>query len=83
MTLRLHPDVVATATESGMVLLDQQAGRYFELNPTGATIVQALAEGTDPVRELVERSAVSEQRAARDVTAFLEALTSRGLAVAR
>ncbi|MEV0680235.1 hypothetical protein AB0I60_27340 [Actinosynnema sp. NPDC050436] len=32
MIPRLHPKVVTTATDTGMVLLDQEAGRYFELN---------------------------------------------------
>ena len=81
MTLRLHPKVVATATDKGMVLLDQSAGRYFELNPTGATVVQALTDGSDPVREVTRRSAVTQEQAARDVGAFLETLRSRGLAV--
>ncbi|WP_103351403.1 lasso peptide biosynthesis PqqD family chaperone [Amycolatopsis sp. CA-128772] len=83
MTVRMHPSVVVTATENGMVLLDQRAGWYFELNPAGASIVHALTEGADPVREVVGQSAVPAQQAAGDVKAFLEALLGRGLAVPR
>lgn len=83
MTPRLHPDVLATTTDTGMVLLDQHAGRYYELNPTGAAVVESLLAGTDPVRDLVRRTSVPEQQAARDVDAFLRVLRDHGLAVTR
>ncbi|MDA3647971.1 lasso peptide biosynthesis PqqD family chaperone [Saccharopolyspora indica] len=83
MTPQLHPSVVATTTDSGMVLLHQDSGRYYELNPTGATIVQSLADGTDPVQELMRRTSVSQDRAAQDVSTFLQSLHSRGLVVQR
>ncbi|MCH6161042.1 lasso peptide biosynthesis PqqD family chaperone [Streptomyces marispadix] len=81
MTLRLHPKVAATTTDSGMVLLDQNAGRYFELNATGATVVRALTDGADPVQQLMQRASVPKDQAAQDVAEFLETLRSRGLAV--
>lgn len=82
MTPRLHPTVVATATDNGMVLLDQTTGRYYELNTTGATIIHSLTEGTDPVQDLVAQTSVSQEQAIRDAAAFLGELRSRGLTVA-
>ncbi|MFI9452453.1 lasso peptide biosynthesis PqqD family chaperone [Amycolatopsis sp. NPDC052450] len=84
MTLHLHPRVAVTTTDTGMVLLDQNSGRYWELNPTAATVIQVMMDGGVPeqaVQNLVRRTSVTAERASRDVTTFLDTLRSRGLAV--
>lgn len=71
---RLHTDVSACATDDGMVLLDERGGRYWQLNGTGALVVQALLDGATP-EQIAERLAatrpVSGERAASDVTALV------------
>ncbi len=48
MTLALKPDVTATDTEDGLVLLDQRSGRYWQLNRSGATTLRLLLDGHTP-----------------------------------
>ncbi len=79
---RLRADVTACPTEDGMVLLDERTGRYWQLNTTGATVLQALLNGATPEHvtdRLAAARPVSRQRAAADVTALLEALTRASL----
>ncbi|MCH6159223.1 lasso peptide biosynthesis PqqD family chaperone [Streptomyces marispadix] len=80
----LHPDVACTATEDGMILLDERDGRYWQLNATGAAVVEALVDGATP-RQIADRLAatrpVDRQRACDDVTALLTQLTRAGLVV--
>ncbi len=52
MTLTLKPDVTATDTEDGLVLLDQRSGRYWQLNRSGATTLRLLLDGHTPRRPL-------------------------------
>jgi hypothetical protein len=82
MTLHLHPDVSAADTDDGAVLLDERAGRYWQLNPTGALVLRLLLDGAAPhqvAQTLADRHRVSTQQTAADVTAFLERLRSAGL----
>ncbi|MEV5627698.1 PqqD family peptide modification chaperone [Streptomyces sp. NPDC052507] len=61
-TLALAPTVHATATETGMVLLDEQSGRYWQLNPSGAFILRALLDGAPTQRGRRPRQPVSRAR---------------------
>ncbi|MFI6530622.1 lasso peptide biosynthesis PqqD family chaperone [Streptomyces uncialis] len=78
MTLSLAPAVHATATDTGMVLLDENSGRYWQLNPTGALILHALLDGhsaDDAARQLLARHPqLDPAQAGRDVTALIENL---------
>ncbi|WP_326686305.1 MULTISPECIES: lasso peptide biosynthesis PqqD family chaperone [unclassified Streptomyces] len=77
MTYALPPDVIATRTEDGMVLLQETTGRYWMLNGTGAAVVQLLTEGkTVPaiVAELGTHFGQDPERVAADVRALLEQL---------
>ncbi|GAA4625487.1 hypothetical protein GCM10023196_029840 [Actinoallomurus vinaceus] len=77
MTLRLRRDVSTADTGTGLVLLDQAAGRYWQLNPTGALVLRMLLDGvTEPevARTLAERHAIEVERAGTDVTALVESL---------
>lgn len=71
---RLRADVSVCATDDGMVLLDERAGRYWQLNGTGALVVQALLDGATP-EQVAERLAatrpVTRERADADVTALV------------
>ncbi|WP_413757338.1 lasso peptide biosynthesis PqqD family chaperone [Streptomyces sp. MMBL 11-3] len=83
MTL-LRPDVVCCPTQDGMVLLDERDGRYWQLNGTGAVVVQALLGGAAPDQvadRLAATRPVDRERAAADVAALLEGLTRAGLVV--
>ncbi|MGH2770425.1 MAG: lasso peptide biosynthesis PqqD family chaperone [Actinomycetota bacterium] len=82
MSLSLCVDVSTVETDEGMVLLDERAGRYWQLNPTGALILRTLLEGSTPqdvVKTLTERHAVSAERVAADVAVLVESLQTAGL----
>ncbi len=79
---RLHADVTACPTEDGMVLLDERRGRYWQLNGTGALVVQALLDGATPQQvadQLARTRPVSPQRAAADVAALVDQLSQAKL----
>lgn len=64
------------------MLLDERAGRYWPLNPTGALVLRLLLDGVTPdqvAQTLADRHPVSTERAAADVTALLECLRTAGL----
>ncbi|MFI6585584.1 lasso peptide biosynthesis PqqD family chaperone [Embleya sp. NPDC050493] len=48
MTFSLAPHVSTTETETGMVLLDERSGRYWQMNETGALVLRNLLEGGTP-----------------------------------
>lgn len=79
---RLRADVSACATDDGMVLLDERAGRYWQLNGTGALAVQALLDGATP-EQIAERLAatrpVTRERAIADVSALVGQLVRERL----
>ena len=82
MTVQLRADVSTADTEDGLVLLDERAGRYWQLNPTGALVLRLLLDGVTPsqvAQTLADRHAVSTERAAADVASLLEHLHTAGL----
>ncbi|MFF7729271.1 lasso peptide biosynthesis PqqD family chaperone [Streptomyces sp. NPDC008001] len=85
MTLALRPDVSATDTDYGMVLLDEATGRYWQLNITAALILHALLDGATPQQtadRLGERfPGLGAERRSADVTAFVRALNEARLVV--
>ncbi|MFJ7418791.1 lasso peptide biosynthesis PqqD family chaperone [Streptomyces uncialis] len=85
MSLTLRTDVTATDTDGGMVLLDQRGGRYWQLNPAGATVLRLLLDGRSP-QEVAERlardSSVAAERALSDVRTLVDALSEARLVVA-
>jgi Coenzyme PQQ synthesis protein D (PqqD) len=84
MPIRLSPDVVFRDLEGEAVILDLASGRYFGLNAVGTRIWTLLEEGT-PIERIVDAIAseydAEVQQIARDVTALIEQLSSRGLIV--
>ncbi|GGS15120.1 MULTISPECIES: lasso peptide biosynthesis PqqD family chaperone [Streptomyces] len=79
---RLRDDVTACATDDGMVLLDERAGRYWQLNGTGTFVMKELLEGATP-GQIAERLAatrpVTPERATADVTALVAHLVQEKL----
>ncbi|GGO87593.1 lasso peptide biosynthesis PqqD family chaperone [Wenjunlia tyrosinilytica] len=84
MTLALTPDVTATDTDDGLVLLDQRTGRYWQLNRTGATTLRLLLDGLSPedaASALTAHSPDAADRALTDVRTLLDALRAAHLVV--
>jgi hypothetical protein len=85
MSLRLCSDVSELETDDGMVLLDERAGRYWQLNRTGAFIVRTLLEGSTPqeiAKTLAQRHGVSVEQVTTDVAVLVERLQTAGLVTA-
>jgi hypothetical protein len=85
MPVRLREAVSLVATDDGGVLLDQEAGRYWQINRTGHLVLSTLlGEGdrNDAVEALVRRFGVSEERARDDVSELVARLTVARLVVA-
>jgi hypothetical protein len=82
MRVRLSADVSYVETDDGLVLLDERAGRYWQLNRTGALILSTLLDGATPVHAaeiLADRYTISVKNAIADVSALLEHLCAAGL----
>jgi hypothetical protein len=82
MTLKLRDGVSTAETEYGMALLDEDTGRYWNLNPTGALVLSRLLDrgtASQAVDELAEQYAVERETAGRDVEDLIADLRSAGL----
>ncbi len=82
MPLRLRPDIATTDTDDGLVLLDERTGGYWQLNPTGAHVLQALLEGhhSDHIAaDFATRYRIDVHQAHHDVTAITNRLYAANL----
>ncbi|HWD45723.1 MAG TPA: lasso peptide biosynthesis PqqD family chaperone [Actinomycetota bacterium] len=82
MSLKLRDGVSAADTDYGIVLLDEDSGEYWNLNPSAARVLRLLLDGGTPAeaaRRLTERYAVDADGAGRDVADLVERLRSAGL----
>lgn len=77
--MRLRPEIVAVDTEDARVLLDERTGRYFQMNRSGALILDAVLADEDAAQRLTETYAVDPDQAAADVAALLDRLRTAGL----
>lgn len=72
------PGGVSVATiEAGLVLLDGDRGRYWQLNRTGAAMVSLLLEGRTPEQvaaALAEQTAAAAEQILPDVQALISQL---------
>ncbi|WP_432140268.1 lasso peptide biosynthesis PqqD family chaperone [Streptomyces sp. bgisy084] len=85
MPVRLHPDVVATDTDDGTVLLNERTGRYWQLNATGGLVLRQLLDGHEAPRiaaEVADKHRIDLHRAEADVTAVIEQLHAARLVTA-
>ena len=82
MALKLRDGVSTAEVDYGTALLDEDHGQYWNLNPTGALILQTLLAGgtvDEAARALVEQYAVDLDTASRDVQELIDELCSAGL----
>ena len=82
MTLKLRNGVSSADTDYGIVLLDEDSGDYWDVNPTAALVLRTLLDGGTPVQavqELTEQFAVDADTANRDVEDLVDGLQSAGL----
>lgn len=83
MALKFGADVSTVETDYGTVLLDERAGDYWELNPTGTLVVGTLMGGGDEaaaVAALVDEFDIDPAQAKQDVDALVQQLRASGLA---
>lgn len=74
MALRLRPSVFEAETEYGIVLLDGDSGRYYDLNESGALVLRTLLSGGtagQAAEALTAEYAVSLAEATQDVEDLL------------
>lgn len=84
MSLRLRDDVTLVATDYGAVLLDERAGRYYQLNHTGHAAAEHLRAGRDTediVTAITAEYDVTEELARADLHDLLDQLRRAGLVV--
>jgi hypothetical protein len=82
MTLKLRDRVSTADTEYGIILLDEDSGEYWNLNPTGALVLRTLLDGgtsAEAVRALTEQYAIDSDTARADVDELVGGLQSAGL----
>lgn len=82
MTLKLRDGVSTANTDYGVMLLDEDSGQYWNLNPTAAVVLRTLLEGGSPqqaVQELTSQYSVDASTASRDVQDLVAELHSAGL----
>lgn len=84
MELKLRNGVSVAETDYGLMLLDEDSGQYWNLNPTGASVLRTLLDGGTPAEaaaELTEQFSVDRQNANTDVKMLVGDLRSAGLLV--
>lgn len=82
MTLKLRDGVSVADTDYGVALLDEDSGKYWNLNPTAALALRTLLDGgttAQAAKELTEQYAVDADTANKDVEDLLVELRSVGL----
>ena len=82
MSLKLRDGVSSADTDYGIMLLDEDSGQYWNLNPAAALALRSLLDGGTPdqaVQELTERYSVDAGTAGRDLRELLDGLRSAGL----
>lgn len=80
---RLASTVHTAPVDDGMTLLDSRRGTLFHLTPSGAVIIDALAEDgatfDTAIEALTSQYDIGEDRARADVVGLVNDLRSRGL----
>ncbi|UMP06829.1 lasso peptide biosynthesis PqqD family chaperone [Amycolatopsis sp. EV170708-02-1] len=80
--MKLAKNVVFCETDYGAVLLDEQSGRYWTLNPTGALAMGVLLDGKDQgeaVDAVVELYPAQRDTVSTGVSNLLDQLHDAGL----
>jgi hypothetical protein len=82
MTFKLRHSVSLADTDYGVVLLDEDSGQYWNLNPTAALILRTLLDGGSPsqaAQQLTGQYEVALETANRDVEDLVGEFRSAGL----
>ena len=82
MTLKLRAGISTADVEYGTALLDEDRGEYWNLNPTGALVLERMLAGAtreEAAHALAEEYGVDLDVATADVRELLEGLQSAGL----
>lgn len=82
MAPTLRAGVSTAEVDYGTALLDEDHGQYFNLNPTGALVLQTLLAGGsagEAARALADEYAVDLDTAEQDVQELVDELRSAGL----
>ena len=82
MTLKLRAGISTAEVEYGTALLDEDRREYWNLNPTGALVLQTLLSGStreEAARALAAEYEIDIEDAARDVAELVENLQAAGL----
>jgi hypothetical protein len=82
MAMKLRPGVFEAETEYGVVLLDGDSGRYYDINGTGALVLRTLLSGgttRQAAQALTDEYAVSLDEATQDVEDLLTHLRTTRL----
>jgi len=84
-SFQVSPGVQAAFDENGVVLFSLTAGTLFRSNRTGARIWSGIAQGKEAdalALELSNEFGISVNRAAEDISRFLQSLTRSRLLMA-
>lgn len=82
MPMQLRPGVVMQPVGGELLLLDTQAGLYFDLNPTGSLLLSAWLDGADDpaaVAAVTARFAAPAEQVQTDAAALKAELLKRHL----
>ncbi|MFE2186042.1 lasso peptide biosynthesis PqqD family chaperone [Streptomyces sp. NPDC059455] len=85
MTFSLAPHMTMTETDTGMVLLDERSGRYWQMNDTGALVLRCLLDGGSAesvTSELRRRFPTATDDFAADVEALIGVVRTAGVVIA-
>lgn len=80
--IQLSKNLRMVISSDGAAVLDLTQGKIFQLNPTGAAILDLLAQGYDEERVVVEiarRCHIECNLVSPDVQSFLHSLRDSGL----
>ena len=82
MTIELRAGVSTADTDYGIMLLDEDSGQYWNLNPTAALALRTLLGGgttAQAVQELTTQYAVDADTASQDIEDLVGQLHAAGL----
>ncbi|MEW1654765.1 lasso peptide biosynthesis PqqD family chaperone [Streptomyces sp. NPDC093707] len=82
MSISLAEGVSLAETDSGAVLLDERSGRYWQLNGSGARVLQKLLAGAalaEAGAAAANGAKVPSDQAEQDVNTLLDKLHQAGL----
>ena len=80
--LRRKDECVGVEFEDGQIMLDVEAGKYFEMNPVAGWVWDQLEDGcsfADLCQQAVASFDVTADECRRDLTDLLADLETRGL----